>query len=95
MTRLKTLWHLLNLPCRDMTRLASESLDRELGGLERAVLRIHLLYCAGCRRYLEQIVEVRTILHRAAARIAAGGDLPGLGLPDDVRSRIKQTLREN
>ena len=35
MSRLKTFWCLLNLPCDGMSRLASESLDRDLGRMER------------------------------------------------------------
>ena len=55
MNRLKDCWHLLNLPCEGMSRLASESLDRELTRRERAALRMHTFYCSACRRYLRQL----------------------------------------
>jgi predicted anti-sigma-YlaC factor YlaD len=94
MTRLRIVWRLLNLPCREMSRLASESLDRDLGRLERAALRTHLLYCTACRRYLRQIVLVRRALRRLASRLESDQALPGPGLPDDVRARIKRALKE-
>ena len=68
MVRLKTVWHLLNLPCRDMTRLASESLDRDLGRLERLALKSHLLYCISCRRWAD---SSRTAAPSAARRPAS------------------------
>ena len=46
MSRLKTLWRLLNLRCEGMCRLASESLDRDLGLVGWVALRLHLRYCA-------------------------------------------------
>jgi hypothetical protein len=95
MSRLRTVWRLLNLPCREMSRLASESLDRDLGRLERAALRTHLLCCAACRRYLRQIVLVRRALRRLTSRLEDDQALPGPGLPDDVRARIKRALGEN
>jgi predicted anti-sigma-YlaC factor YlaD len=95
MTRLKTVWRLLNLPCREMTRLASTSLDGDLSRLERIALKTHLLYCIACRRYVRQIVFVRRALRQVVQQVETGAILPGPGLPDEVRARIKQALREN
>jgi predicted anti-sigma-YlaC factor YlaD len=94
MSRLKAIWHLLNLPCREMTRLASESLDRDLGRAERLALRSHLLYCAACRRYARQIVFLRAALRRFASRVETDQPLPGPGLPADVRDRIKRAMED-
>jgi predicted anti-sigma-YlaC factor YlaD len=93
MTRPKELWRLLNLPCDGMTRLASESLDRDLSRLERVALRSHLLYCSACRRYARQIALLRDAMRRLLTRLESGEPLPGTGLPDDVRERIKHALR--
>lgn len=94
MNRLKIVWRLLNMPCCEMSRLASESLDRELGPLERLALRAHLFYCTACRRYLSQIMLVRNTLRSLAKRVEADEPLPGPGIPDDVRDRIKCAIRE-
>jgi hypothetical protein len=95
MTRLKAVWHLLNLPCREMSRLASESLDRDLGRLERLAMKAHVFYCISCRRYLRQILVLRRALRDVASHLETGRLLSGPDLPDDVRARIKQALRES
>jgi hypothetical protein len=99
MSRLKAVWHLLNLPCREMTRLASESLDRDLGRAERLALRSHLLYCAACRRYARQIVFLHAALRHFASRVETdqtlSGPGPGPGLPADVRDRIKRAMDDH
>jgi hypothetical protein len=95
MTRLKTVWHLLNLPCREMTRLASQSLDGDLGRLERLAFKTHILYCRACRRYLRQLLLLRRLIRQIATRLETIEVLPGPGLPDEVAARIKQALREN
>jgi predicted anti-sigma-YlaC factor YlaD len=89
----KELWHLLNLPCDGMTRLASESLDRDLSRLERVALRSHLLYCSACRRYVRQVTLLREAMRRLLTRLESGEPLPGPGLPDDLRERIEHALR--
>lgn len=93
MNRLKNVWRLLNLPCCEMTQLASESLDRDLSRLERFALRLHLAYCSACRRYLHQLLHIRHSLRVFAARLHTDDLLPGPGIPDDVRERIKCALR--
>jgi predicted anti-sigma-YlaC factor YlaD len=95
MSRLIEIWRLLNLPCEGMSRLASESLDRDLGRLERVALRSHILYCAACRRYLRQIKLLSCAMRRLATRIEVDQPLPGPGLPDDARERIKRALKRD
>jgi predicted anti-sigma-YlaC factor YlaD len=91
MSRFLDVWRLLNAPCRDMARLASESLDREPDRLERLALRSHLVYCKGCRRYMQQIALLRATMLRLAERMETD---PDPALPDDVRARIKRMLRD-
>jgi predicted anti-sigma-YlaC factor YlaD len=95
MRRLKTFWCLLNLPCDGMSRLASESLDRDLGRMERVALRSHLLYCAACRRFQLQIKLLRCAIGRLAREVEAEDPSPGTVLPDEVSARIKRALKEN
>ena len=42
-------------PCRQLVPLMSESLERRLSIAERFRMRIHMIVCDWCRRYLEQI----------------------------------------
>lgn len=93
MRRLLAIWRLLNLPCEGMSRLASESLDRDLGRAERFALRLHLLYCSACRRYRRQLEHLRCAMRRLARTIEADESSPVPGLPDDIRERIKRALK--
>src|SRR5262249_6040112 len=95
MSRPNDLWRLLNQPCDGMTRLASESLDRDLTLLERLALRAHMLYCSACRRYLRQITLLRDAIRCLLTHLASCAPVSGTALPDDVRERIKHALREN
>jgi predicted anti-sigma-YlaC factor YlaD len=93
--RLKECWHLLNLPCDGVTRLASDSLDRDLTRLERLALRSHILYCKACRLYLRQLKLISHALRHMAAHPETCEPLSGARLPDHVREEIKRSLRGN
>jgi len=43
------------LTCRDLTENASAYLDGDVRPLRQARLRLHLMMCGNCRRYLDQI----------------------------------------
>jgi len=45
--------------CKQVTRLVSEGLDRELGFGERVALRVHFVMCKGCRNFEDQIARLR------------------------------------
>ena len=53
------------LTCKEVSRLASQGLDRQLGLGERVKLRLHLAICDGCRNFRKQL----DLLHKAAARL--------------------------
>jgi predicted anti-sigma-YlaC factor YlaD len=95
MSRLKTIWRLLNLPCREMTHLASQSLDRDLDRLERLALKSHLFYCSACRRFLEQVLFMRTAARGFLTRLESDLPAPGPDLPVEARERIRQALKGN
>jgi hypothetical protein len=59
-------WLLRSLqPCQKMVPLMSESMDRSLRLSERLQLRLHLLVCAWCARYLKQIKFLRQLLRKS------------------------------
>lgn len=66
--------------CRDITELASDYLEGQLGWIARLMFRIHLLRCEACAEFVRQIDLVRK----------------GLGLlPDDpmeLDPQVKQSL---
>lgn len=47
------------LKCQDITRLASEQMDRELSFRERAGMKAHLLMCSGCWNFSQQMKYIR------------------------------------
>ena len=53
------------LTCKEVSRLASQGLDRRLGFAERVRLHLHLCLCEGCRNFRKQL----DFLRRAAARL--------------------------
>ena len=42
------------LSCKDVSKLLSDRLDRQLGLMERVRLRMHLVMCTGCSRVERQ-----------------------------------------
>ncbi len=55
------------LSCKEVTKLCSEALDRNLSLRERLSLRMHLMMCSGCTNFEEQMRHLRTITRRYAA----------------------------
>jgi hypothetical protein len=45
--------------CREVHRLVSEGMDRELSFVERARMRIHLVVCTACTRFNSQMGFIR------------------------------------
>ena len=95
MTFFQAAWRLLNMPCEGMTRVASESLDRDLSLLEAVVLRSHLIYCSACRRYFRQLRFVRSEFRRLTRLVDRAESLPEPRLSDEARERIKCELRRH
>jgi len=80
------------ITCEQASRLASDQLQRRLRLRERASLRLHLILCDGCRRFVEQLKWLHRYLRGAAGE---GGALePEADLGDDARARIVARLRE-
>ena len=82
-------WLLRTLqPCREMAPLMSESMERRLTLSEFLKLRLHLLVCAWCRRYLKQIKFMRWIVRTPKAN---GEFTPSLA--SEARERIAKTVQ--
>ena len=52
------------LNCKEATALMSQAQDRPLGRVERLRLRLHLLFCRGCRRFNAQMTFLRCAITR-------------------------------
>jgi 3-methyladenine DNA glycosylase AlkC len=53
-------------PCKDVTRLASQALDRPLPWSTRFNLQLHYWICEACARYRDQLRAVRQVLRRSS-----------------------------
>ncbi len=73
----------LRMPCREHVVLFSRQLDAPLSGGEAFGLRLHIVYCGGCRRFREHLRHLQS-LGRTLAEQAENAP----GLPADVRERL-------
>lgn len=54
------------LSCKQVSRIVSQGLDRELGFTERVRLRVHLAICGGCTNFSKQMAFLREAMARLA-----------------------------
>ncbi|MGH9930052.1 MAG: hypothetical protein ACREA9_12635 [Pyrinomonadaceae bacterium] len=81
-------------PCRQMVPLMSESMDRRLGVLEYLKLKLHLLVCVWCARYLKQIKLLGSVL-RLPLPLDEPTSEPAVSLPPEARERIAKALNRD
>ena len=58
----------MTLSCKEVTRLVSQGLDKDLAPEEQLRLRTHFAICRGCRSISDRLAFLR----RAVRRIASG-----------------------
>lgn len=54
----------IDLDCKEMARLISDSQDRDLPEGERARMRLHFVICQTCRNVDEQMAFLRNAMRR-------------------------------
>ncbi len=52
-------------PCKEVTHLASQAMDRPLPWSTRLNLQLHYWICEACARYRDQLRTVRQVLRRS------------------------------
>lgn len=50
--------------CEEMTRLISESMDRELSFMEKFEMSVHTMMCKGCHNFKQNTAKLRSITHQ-------------------------------
>ena len=55
------------LSCKEVTRLVSQGLDRELTFGERTAMRVHFAICKGCRNVNRQLAFLRRAMQALSA----------------------------
>ncbi len=76
------------LSCKEVARLASESQDRSLRLGEWLSMRLHLLRCNMCSRYVNQLKFLKQACAGADEQ-QSGGEAR---LTEDARQRIRKRL---
>jgi len=77
------------LSCKESSQLISQSLDRALSVRERLALRLHLLICDVCSRFVKQMNLLRLAMRRMTQQMEQDEDLK---LPPDARKRIADKI---
>jgi hypothetical protein len=85
---------LLNLSCREASRLISESLDRQLTRHDRWALGLHMLLCSACRKFAHQCQWLRDVLANMPDTLRATWSDNGVTLSRERRAQIQRLLRE-
>ncbi len=80
------------LSCKDVTHLASESRDRELGAMERMGMHMHLWICKGCRRFTQHMELLGQAMRMAGKEPERIGD-PDARLSQEAGDRIRSALQ--
>jgi hypothetical protein len=75
--------NVLGKPCREHVELLSKQVDTSLSRGQSAGLRVHILYCSGCRRFRQHLSDMRSLGQTLAKQV---DEQPGL--PADVRGRL-------
>ena len=81
--------------CQEVSRLVSESMDRDLPFRQRFSLRLHLLMCSLCSRFRRQIHFLRDAAHSFDEARGDGESSTNGELSPEARARIKQALEHN
>lgn len=89
-TRLRLLRSLM--PCGEAVGLMSESLDRSLTMRERLFLKLHLLVCAWCTRYLRQLKFMANIFRERGQDETLSPGKVIASLSSAARNRINAAL---
>lgn len=85
-------WLFNHLPaCKTLVPLMSESLERPLTLRERVKLKLHMMICVWCERYMKQITQLQEASQLKAESILTD-ETPALS--DDARERLKQNLKQ-
>ena len=78
-------------PCKEIVKIVSASLDRPLTLRERTLMKLHLVACKPCVRYLEQSQFLSSAVSRLDEDLKE--ELFTGRLSDEARGRIKHVIK--
>ena len=82
------------LRCREISKLVSESMERDLPLRQRLSVWMHLMMCRLCSGFARQMQLLRRAARENPERLGPDeGGAPEAKLPEEARERIKAALR--
>ena len=86
-------WLARHLPtCKEVTRLASDAMERKLPLRQRIDMKMHFLICAACLRYFKQLHFMKEIASQHESQAVEAATSPDATLASEARARIKRRL---
>jgi hypothetical protein len=82
------------LRCREISKLVSESMERDLPLRQRLAVRLHLMMCRLCSGFARQLRLLRRAARENPERLGPDEGAPEARLPDEARERIKAALHK-
>ena len=80
------------LHCREISKLVSESMERDLPLGQRLGVRMHLMMCRMCSGFARQVRLLRRAARENPERLGPDESAPVAKLPEATRERIKAAL---
>jgi len=80
------------LRCREVSKLVSESMERDLPLRQRLAIRLHLMMCRLCSAFARQLRLLRRAARENPERLGPDEGAPEAKLPEAARQRIKAAL---
>ncbi|KEI70303.1 zf-HC2 domain-containing protein [Endozoicomonas elysicola] len=63
------------LKCRDIERMAGQLQDDELNWRQRFSMRMHLMMCHHCRRFVRQFAAIKKLAERSVSEQASDDEV--------------------
>jgi hypothetical protein len=80
------------LTCKEASSLISEQMDNKLAWRKRMALRIHVILCHRCVKYMQDLKKLREFI-KNSVKHDAGSNLDTTKLSDHERNRINAVLK--
>ncbi len=80
------------LSCKQVSQLASQSMERKLSYRERFALFLHLMVCDACTLFVGQLKLLRQAMQRVGKNVEQDTQIV---LPAEARKRIASKLESN
>jgi hypothetical protein len=77
--------------CKKVSRLVSDSMDRDLGTMHRLGIRFHLMMCRYCARYARQLRLIRNKIRSAVSE----KDPPADTLSEETKKRLQKLIKDH